>query len=113
MGQMMKVVGEEGTSTDDYVTYQKGEFLDAVYLQQNTFDDVDAASSEDRQREIFDLIMTVMDGSFTFEEKDDARSYFNTLRQLFVDCNYIKYETDEFEKQKQAIDAALKEALDA
>ena len=49
---MMKVVGEEGTSLDDYVLYLKGEFLDSVYLQQNSFDPVDAlgfarASEED------------------------------------------------------------------
>ncbi|MGN0715184.1 MAG: V-type ATP synthase subunit A, partial [Anaerovoracaceae bacterium] len=38
VNQMMKVVGEEGTSIEDYITYQKGELLDAVYLQQNSFD---------------------------------------------------------------------------
>lgn len=111
--QMMMVVGEEGTSTVDYVIYQKGEFLDAVYLQQNTFDDVDAACSETRQCEVFDVIMTVLDGKFTFDEKEDARSYFNHLRQLFVDWNYLKEDTEEYKKQKEAIDAALKEALDA
>ena len=34
INQMMKVVGEEGTSAEDYIIYQKGELLDAVYLQQ-------------------------------------------------------------------------------
>ena len=32
VGQMMKVVGEEGTSIDDFVIYLKSEYLDAVYL---------------------------------------------------------------------------------
>ncbi|MCK9598699.1 MAG: V-type ATP synthase subunit A, partial [Sphaerochaeta sp.] len=36
INQMMKVVGEEGTSIADYVTYQKSELLDACYLQQNS-----------------------------------------------------------------------------
>ena len=39
--QMMKVVGEEGTSTNDYITYLKGDFIDSIYLQQNSFDPVD------------------------------------------------------------------------
>jgi V/A-type H+-transporting ATPase subunit A len=82
-------------------------------LQQNTFDDVDAACSEKRQCEVFDVIMTVMDGKFTFEEKEDARSYFNRLRQLFVDWNYFKEDSEDYQKQKKAIDAALKEAIDA
>ena len=41
--KMMKVIGEEGTSAEDYILYQKGELLDAVYLQQNSFDPIDAA----------------------------------------------------------------------
>src|SRR5574343_480978 len=36
--QMMKVIGEEGTSLKDYIDYLKGEFFDYVYLQQNAFD---------------------------------------------------------------------------
>jgi vacuolar-type H+-ATPase catalytic subunit A/Vma1 len=35
VNQMMKVVGEEGTSIDDFVVYLKAEYLDAVYLQQD------------------------------------------------------------------------------
>ena len=50
VGSMMKVVGEEGTSLDDYIVYQKGEFLDAVYLQQNSFDPVDSSVSPERQK---------------------------------------------------------------
>jgi len=43
--QMMKVVGEEGISLDEFVDYLKGEFFDDVYLQQNAFDKVDEATS--------------------------------------------------------------------
>ena len=50
INQMMKVVGEEGTSAEDYIIYQKGELLDAVYLQQNSFDPIDAACPPERQR---------------------------------------------------------------
>ena len=44
VGQMMKVVGEEGTSLEDFTTYLKAEFLDAVYLQQNAFSETDAST---------------------------------------------------------------------
>ncbi|MDR1863548.1 MAG: V-type ATP synthase subunit A, partial [Treponema sp.] len=58
--QMMKVVGEEGTSLDDYVIYLKGDFLDAVYFQQNSFDAVDAAVSPERQDYIFRIILKIL-----------------------------------------------------
>src|SRR5574344_1871142 len=50
VNQMMKVVGEEGTPTSDFVTYLKSEFLDSVYLQQNTFDKVDSGCGAERQQ---------------------------------------------------------------
>ena len=111
--QMMMVVGEEGTSIGDYIIYLKGEFLDSVYLQQNTFDDVDAACSMKRQEFVFDKVMDVLEASFHFEEKDDARTYFNRLRQLFIDWNYMPHESDSFTSQTEAIDKAIAEALHA
>ncbi|KPA14880.1 ATP synthase subunit A, partial [Candidatus Magnetomorum sp. HK-1] len=57
--QMMKVVGEEGVSVDEFVDYLKGDFFDAVYLQQNAFDKVDEATSAERQKYIFDIIVSI------------------------------------------------------
>jgi V/A-type H+-transporting ATPase subunit A len=53
VNQMMKVVGEEGTSMDDFVSYLKAEYLDAVYLQQDAYHEVDAATPAERQQYVF------------------------------------------------------------
>lgn len=111
--QMMMVVGEEGTSINDYLIYLKSEFLDSVYLQQNTFDDVDAACSAERQQEVFDQVLAVLNADFPFSDKEEARTFFHRLRQLFIDWNYLERNAAEFGKQKQAIDQAVKEALHA
>ena len=84
---MMKVVGEEGTSLDDYVLYQKSEFMDAVYLQQNSSDPVDAAVVPERQKLAFSILHDVLASSFSLEDKKDARTFFNELRQRFLDWN--------------------------
>ncbi len=101
--QMMKVVGEEGTSLDDYVIYQKGEFMDAVYLQQNAFDPVDAAVSVERQQHIFGVMMQILASEFGFEGKDEARMFFNELRQKFIDYNGSEWDGDDFKKLEQEI----------
>ena len=87
VGAMMKVVGEEGTSLDDYVLYLKGEFLDSVYLQQNSFDPVDASVSPDRQRRTFLLVLRILGASLKMTNKEDARSWFYEMRQSFLDLN--------------------------
>ena len=104
VNQMMKVIGEEGTAIEDFVTYLKSEFLDYVFLQQNTFDEVDGATSADRQRYMFDKVVKVLSTDFEFDgDKDAARRYFLELRQLFVDSNYLPLDSEEFKKQETAI----------
>jgi V/A-type H+-transporting ATPase subunit A len=111
--QMMKVVGEEGTPTEDFVTYLKSEFLDAVYLQQNFFDDADADFSAEQQKLCFGKIMTVLDGTFPFDEKADARSYFHKLRQAFIDWNTATYKSEAFAEAGEAIDRLIQQGFDA
>ena len=87
VGQMMKVVGEEGTSLEDFTTYLKAEFLDAVYLQQNAFSESDASTSVDRQKIMFDVVEKALLAELKFEGKDETRRFFMELQQLFIDWN--------------------------
>ena len=113
VNQMMKVIGEEGTSLDDFVIYLKSEFLDYVYLQQNTFDAVDGATGAERQRYMFDRISKVLEGSFTLPDKDTARRYFLELRQMFMDLNYLPMDSEEFKRQEAGIEAKIAERSSA
>ena len=106
---MMKVVGEEGTSLDDYIVYLKGNFLDSVYLQQNSFDKVDAAAEVERQKYVYKLLLKVLGSDFDLETKDEARTYFNQLRQSFIDWNYSVWASDEFKKNEAKIEKLYSE----
>lgn len=108
IAQMMKVIGEEGTSLADYIDYLKGEFLDGVYLQQNAFDKVDEATSRERQIHVLDLIYRdVLKQEFTFPNKAEALKFFQGLRQLFRGWNSAEWGTDEFSE----LERELKEAI--
>ncbi len=111
VNQMMKVVGEEGTTTDDFVVYLKSEFLDFVYLQQNTFDAVDAASDDKRQQYCFAKVIGVLKSEFKFDDKDQARRFFQELQLTFIDWNYIAFGSDKFKSQEEVIDAKIKERI--
>lgn len=104
ISSMMKVVGEEGTTLTDYVTYLKSEMLDAVYLQQNSFDLVDANCGKERQRYVVDKLVRILGSSYSVENKDEARSFFNNLRQKFIDWNYAEFKNEEFNKLEAEID---------
>ena len=104
VNQMMKVVGEEGTSLEDFVEYLKSDFIDAVYFQQNSFDAVDAAASVERQTYVFDKLLKIVGSSFDLPSKDEARAYFNQLRQKFIDWNYSEWQSDAFAANEKDID---------
>lgn len=103
INQMMKVVGEEGTSAEDYIIYQKGELLDAVYLQQNSFDPIDAVCVPERQREEFDVLYDALMKTYNITDKKEIRGFFNQLRQEFLDLHGTVFETPEYYAQKQKV----------
>lgn len=113
VNQMMKVVGEEGISIDEFVDYLKGEFFDSVYLQQNAFDKIDESTPADRQRYVYDLIVKIIDQPFQFENKDIGRRFFQDLRQKFINWNSTPFQSKEFKDIEQDIQEQITTELSA
>ena len=111
ISQMMKVIGEEGTSLKDYIEYLKGEFFDFVYLQQNAFDAVDEATSKERQLYIFNFIHNILIAQFKLEDKEMALRFFQKLRQLFRTWNSSVWMSAEFSKLEEEISILLEEKI--
>ncbi|NLE55795.1 MAG: hypothetical protein GX617_12715, partial [Lentisphaerae bacterium] len=44
----------------------------------------------------------------TFPDKDAARSFFQRLRQDFIDWNYCPWESDTFKAGEEKIDSLIK-----
>lgn len=109
VNQMMKVVGEEGTSIGDFVVFLKSEYLDAVYLQQDAYHPVDGASSAERQRYLFERIDRLLRAQLGFGSKDSARHFFQRLTQLTKDWNRVDMGAREFPLIEQQIGAMLQE----
>ena len=113
VAQMMKVIGEEGTSLDDFIDYLKGEFFDFVYLQQNAFDEVDEATSAERQTYVYNFIYAILEAQLDLGDKEKARSFFHVLRQRFKDWNSSAWGSDEFEKLEHEIASLVNEKRSA
>ncbi len=103
IGKKMSVVGEEGTSRDDMVVFLKGEFYDAVFLQQNAFDKVDTATDIRRQTEQLEVIEKVLDADLSFDSHDAARRFFLMLQDRFIQWNYTAPDDPAYADKKQAV----------
>jgi V/A-type H+-transporting ATPase subunit A len=96
--QMMQVTGEEGVTLEDFVTYQKALLLDLVYLQQDAYDPVDASTPLDRQQVAFGLVYGLVQRSYAFADKDEARAYFTRLTGLFKNFNYAREDSPDYRR---------------
>jgi V/A-type H+-transporting ATPase subunit A len=105
--QMMLVVGEEGISLDDLVVYLKSEIVDAVCLQQDSFDAVDRAASRERQIADFLLLMNMVRHPFTFQSKEDARRNMTSLHNDFFQMKYCPFQGEAYLKYRGEIEAML------
>jgi V/A-type H+-transporting ATPase subunit A len=110
VAQMMKVVGEEGTSMEDFLAHLKAEYLDAVYLQQDAFDPVDSATSADRQRHVFGVLAGILRAGFGFKEKEEARRFMHGLTQTTKDWNRIAMDAPEFKETEERLRRMVEEA---
>ncbi len=111
INQMMKVIGEEGTSAEDYIVYQKGELLDSVYLQQNSFDPIDAACEPARQVHEFDVLYDVLTSNYALSDKNEIRAFFNQVRQEFLDWHNTVFGTSEFKAQEKRLKDVYQERI--
>ncbi len=102
--QMMTVVGEEGTSIGDFTAALKADFFDNVYLQQNAFDEVDAATPAERQQFVFGKVTEVVRLEFDFADKAEARQTLVEVTDLFRNWNYAAADSEEYQRWLTAID---------
>jgi len=109
VNQMMKVVGEEGTSMDDFVIFLKSEFLDNAFLQQDSFDEVDAACSLERQRYVFDKMLSILKTNFSFDTKDTARRFFLELTREFKNWNISPWGSEKCKEAEDVLDKHVAE----
>lgn len=110
IGKRMEVVGEEGISLTDMITYLKSELYEFSYLQQNAFDKEDAYCPLARQTPLFLLINKIFDTSFAFETHDEARSFFLELQNEIKNMNFMSFKAERYETAMSSIEQKITRA---
>lgn len=106
-GQMiadqMKVVGLEDISLDEYIHYLKAEFFDAVFLQQDAFNEVDACPSEERVAELLKQVNQIIQHKFLVTNKNQAQDLFLQLVSTFKNMNLSVFCSAEYKSYQDKI----------
>ncbi|HEY2811037.1 MAG TPA: V-type ATP synthase subunit A [Rhabdochlamydiaceae bacterium] len=110
IGKRMEVVGEEGISLKDMITYLKSELYEFSYLQQNAFDKEDAYCSLERQVHLFQMINRIFDAEFHFDSRDAARSYLLELQNELKNMNFMPFKSERYFEALGAIEKRIEHA---
>ncbi len=110
IGKRMEVVGEEGTSAEDMITYLKSELYEFAYLQQNAFDKEDSYCPLDRQMPLFSLVQSIFAKEFVFESHDAAREFFLELQNAIKNMNFMPFESEKYFEALAKIEQKIERA---
>ena len=113
IGKRMEVVGEEGVSIRDMITYLKSELYDFAYLQQNAFDKEDAYCPLERQIPLFNLVGKIFNRSFAFETHDEARSFFLELQNEIKNMNFMPFGSEQYHKTYSKIEQKIEKQAES
>ena len=83
-----------------------------MILQQDAFDAIDEVTSLARQEFMLDKVVKICHTEFMFDTFLEVMDYFKQMINIFKQMNYSEYESEQFKKFNDQLDALLAERAD-
>ena len=94
--EQINILGDDGVPMSYHISFWKSELLDFVILQQDAFDVIDALCPIERQRYMLDLVLSICQKDFEFEDFEQCRSWFKDLINILRQMNYSEFMGESF-----------------
>lgn len=107
--EQINILGDDGVPVDYHDRFWKSELLDFIILQQDSFDKTDANCPMERQKMMFDYVMSICKTKFSFADFEQCISYYKRLINALRQMNYSPYEGEEFKKFHAQAEEILQE----
>jgi V/A-type H+-transporting ATPase subunit A len=107
--EQINILGDDGVSVDYHLTYWKSEIVDAVILQQDAFDKVDARTPLARQHFMVELVLQVCDTEYAFDSYEPINPYFKRVINQLRQMNYSAYQSPEFQEFEKGLHDIISE----
>ena len=105
----INILGDDGVPVSYHETFWKSELIDYTFLQQDAFDATDALTPWDRQKYMLDLVLSICDRSFGFEDFENCRRTFKEIINVIRQMNYSEFKGEAFNKFHNQLDKLLEE----
>ena len=99
----INILGDDGVPMTYHELFWKSELVDFVILQQDAFDAIDSVTPMERQEYMLDLVLSICDKQFTFDDYEQCRNFFKELINLLRQMNYSEFKSEKFDNYKQQL----------
>ena len=112
IAEQINILGDDGVPVEYHVIFWKSELIDFVILQQDAFDAIDAVTPLARQEFMLDKVVKICHAEFKFNTFLEVMEYFKKMINIFKQMNYSEYESEQFKKFNDQLDALIAERED-
>ncbi|MDR2913021.1 MAG: V-type ATP synthase subunit A [Alistipes sp.] len=105
--EQINILGDDGVPVEYHERFWKSELLDAVILQQDAFDNIDAYTGFERQKYMYNMILDICGRRFEFDGFESCSSFFKELINLFKQMNYTEFDSPAFHDYRGRIEAKI------
>ena len=107
MKDQIDILGDDGVPMSYHIAFWKREMVDFAFLQQDAFDPIDALCPLERQKYMLNLIMSICERDFEFEDYERCREYFKQLINDLRQMNYSEFGSADFKEYNNQLSKLL------
>lgn len=105
----ISILGDDAVPLEYHKRYWKAELIDFVVLQQDAFDKVDKNCSIERQKELLNQVMNVVESDYNFDDYSEVSTYFKRLINAFKQMNYSEFKSEDYKKYTAEMESIFAE----
>lgn len=109
IAEQINILGDDGVPVEYHITFWKSELIDFIVLQQDAFDEVDAVTPIERQKNILNLVVDVCRTDFEFENFNQVATFFKELINIGRQMNYAEYGSEKFNEYHEQLRELVKQ----
>ena len=107
--EQINILGDDGVSIDTHLSFWRSEVVDAIILQQDAFDPVDARCPLNRQKYMVDKVLDVTNTALDFGSYEEVNPYFKRVIAALKQMNYSEFESQKFKQYEEELRQILDE----
>lgn len=109
--EQINILGDDGVPLEFHERFWNSELIDAVILQQDSFDNIDANCPMHRQKYMLEKVLNITDKKFNFDTFDDVNTFFKRLINQLKQMNYAEWESEKFRSYERELGEMMNERL--